>query len=645
VPRATTTPRTIPLAAQNAFRGLLRVVTPVVNLVNRFVQGITGGRGDFAQLARNFTGLVNRTYQNVTGQTWGAQGGTSSAAMSEGTGEEDTPLLPPPPPDIGVSNDRLLELNEEEEETRPFNWNEFFGDDFSLEDIGDSVRESAENFLRFVHGEVDTDAPLLTQIRTLFERVGVTMTAMFTVDPVNENLSMAGVEWINDYLAAPQVLNDMGVAEYAITQIVANADHFDVELGDIEGMTTEEVVNRYLQLLHDREAYATEWGVSLLGLSDEIAQIELFQRTFGESDAVTLDMVRWVGDNIRNFDFDSPNAVDNVIRTYLTTQIVQGQYTQVGELDLESASLHDLALYYQKNLDQPVLTTSEGLDHINLERGRVAELLDAMNREYDRSVYPDASLLLMVGQILWEPADWAITGIEIKRQLEERDYLGAGVNGVLLALPFVSGWMDDLFYHAPDDLTRGGNPLDFGDAENLPGALGNSNVGGLLPTSSVFTVGTRTVTSGNTPIELTVRSYGAEFSENVAKLSGMNYTEENILAIAQNPQLAEAIPGRSVVWLESGNLGTGFVHVGTARNAPTSHIEQMETEFNLDGEQAVVDFVMQTIANETPSAVSSRPGNVPGRVEYALIYEIEGQTLNVAIGDNGYIISFYPGDI
>jgi hypothetical protein len=58
-------------------------------------------------------------------------------------------------------------------------------------------------------------------------------------------------------------------------------------------MTTEEVVNRYLQLLRDREAHATEWGVSLLGLSDEVAQIELFQRTFGVSNEITLDMFQW----------------------------------------------------------------------------------------------------------------------------------------------------------------------------------------------------------------------------------------------------------------------------------------------------------------------------------------------------------------
>jgi hypothetical protein len=143
-------------------------------------------------------------------------------------------------------------------------------------------------------------------------------------------------------------------------------------------------------------------------------------------------------------DYDDPNAVDDVIRTYLTSQIMQDSYAERAQFDPENASLRELALFYRKNLDQPLLTTSEHLDYVGFERGRVAELLDAMRGEYDRSIYPDASLLLMVGQILWEPADWVITGIEIRRQLEERDYLGAGVNATLLAAPILGSWVLDL---------------------------------------------------------------------------------------------------------------------------------------------------------------------------------------------------------
>jgi hypothetical protein len=317
-------------AAQNAFRGIIRIVTPVVNLINRVVQGVTGGRGGIAQLARGLTGLVNQAYQRATGQAWGAQSGTGGAGAGDGASEDDTPALPPPPPtpDIGESDDRLRALNEDDEETRPFNWQEFFGDDFTVEDIGDSMRESAEWFLRFVRGEVDNEVPLLTQIRTLFEEARGRLDAALEPPPVDENWTSLtsetldarfGEGWI-EYIAG-----DENEAQALITLIDYDAqDMFGIDLAsDLQGLTAQEAVDMYIERLGSlpEDPFAVR----------ERAFWETVRNTFGVSQDVTRDLSEFA-----TYELDLPQTISPADADAAVNDLIQ-DYVESGLIDPEAA--------------------------------------------------------------------------------------------------------------------------------------------------------------------------------------------------------------------------------------------------------------------------------------------------------------------
>jgi len=74
-----------------------------------------------------------------------------------------------------------------------------------------------------------------------------------------------------------------------------------------------------------------------------------------------------------------------------------------------------------------------------------------------------------------------------------------------------------------------------------------------------------------------------------------------------------------------------------------NHIRDIRDQFEIQGgDQQVVDFVASVVANNTPVSVTARPGNRPGRLEYQVLYDVDGEQLVVAIGDNGFIVSAYP---
>ncbi len=327
------TPR-IPPAAQNAFRGILRIVTPAVNLVNRLVQGVTGGRGGIAQLARGLTGLVNQAYQRATGQAWGAQGGTgggtSGAGAGDGTGEEGTLPLPSASLlDVAESSDRLRLLNEEEEETRPFNWQEFFGDDFTLEDIGDSVRESAEWFLRFVRGEVDEELPLLTQIRTLFDEARGRLEGEVEPSPVDENWTSLTSETLDAHFGEgwiEYIAGDENEAQALITLIDYDAqDMFGIDLAsDLQGLTAQEAVDMYIEHLGSlpEDPFAVR----------ERAFWETIRNTFGVSQDVTRDLSEFaiyeLGLPQTSNPTDADAAVNDLVQDYVESGLIDSEAVQ-----------------------------------------------------------------------------------------------------------------------------------------------------------------------------------------------------------------------------------------------------------------------------------------------------------------------------
>jgi hypothetical protein len=243
----------------------------------------------------------------------------------------------------------------------PFAILETLGIDDDLQRIGNSFETAAKTFLSFVIPDYDEDEPPLTQIQSLFQRVQGELAELEIPRPVNLDLSDAGVEWIRENYGFYPVVSESALAELTIDQIQNEATSFGIDLGDVEGLTTQEVASRYLEELtqeHSEIQQAnnnywaqafTPWEIpgeqTETALLYEMLATEEFLRTFGVNNEITLDMLQWAEDFIPNMDFSDPALVDEQIRSFLIDEI--SIYNPIPpEVDTENFNIQQLADAY-----------------------------------------------------------------------------------------------------------------------------------------------------------------------------------------------------------------------------------------------------------------------------------------------------------
>lgn len=466
---------------------------------------------------KNLFRTVTRFFQRVVqggqpggevGQPPPGEGGQGESSEEASDNVEDNGYDPVAAEAARKAAEEQRRQAELDEKAREFErWREMYGsqdaeplgEDPDLATIGDSVQNSAEGFLNFIRGEVTDDVTVLTQIRDLFNEIGNTLIEIGTPDPVNEGLSNAGMEWIFENLGVvgSGVLTEVGAAEVAIQMIEQRADRFYIDMGDTQGLTTEETVARYLQLLNEQQE---TFGVSA-ATTDEVQFMTGFIQTFGISDEITLDTFEWARNNLDGVDYDDPDGLENALRSHLVTGINIYMPNPEG-VDLEALSLRDLANFHQwvvlnafddaldeaneipnaqlywnylqaQDIQHPIwgsafstpdeqtaLLSAEGalegnpeylalmeqykyhIEGIGSDLQQSQSLLAAFEGNYEPEVPPDMRLLRMALSF-WEPLDYALTIPEIAQDISEGDWQNALGNSALLIIPGLSGWMND----------------------------------------------------------------------------------------------------------------------------------------------------------------------------------------------------------
>jgi len=169
----------LPTAVQQAAGGFLRVLTPIVNTVNRIVQAFTGGRGALSQYARVVTALVNRVHQTITGQPVGVQ---NSSQVGEPTNPNVSDTPETHRTDLAATNeddswDRIERLRAErarEAQLAPLTQDEFadLTDDWHIDP---STIEAVRDFLDYAIGSGYTDRSDEPELAALAQLVQLTL--------------------------------------------------------------------------------------------------------------------------------------------------------------------------------------------------------------------------------------------------------------------------------------------------------------------------------------------------------------------------------------------------------------------------------------------------------------------------------------
>ena len=454
--------------------------------------------------------------------------------------------------------------------------------------------------------------------------------------------------------------NSQELAQQIIADVQGVATNFGIELGDTRGLSayeilelyTTELAQRFRELSEDSSNEIVNEYPSIISPEDIVSQFHHWkglQNTFGTDEDLTPDVYHWLIHELQS----NPNStipIETQVRNYLLSQF-RGIGAQFDPEDLSTLSLRDLTLLYGERqqrqydnlteeyeartgltwlsdsalmqlemeaslarntqLDMLIANfTSEQMnemsmlvENISASRARLertGDLLLAYDMQYEEPT-ADHSLLLLLGTIVFEPLDWIVTGVEIVQDIKEGDYASAGINTGLLLFPFVSGSLDNIIRYAPDE-PIGGGYIDNAFRSNSQQI---------------------TINLGNDSVTLNQRSWGGEYNDliNIIESEGHNFTRENVIEIAQIHPTMTDIPNVQVAWLEVG----GFRHIVSQNHI--KHIEQSFSNLNLSGEQAVIDFLMETIATQTPISVTSRLNN--GRLEYSLLYEIPGNCYRI----------------
>ena len=86
-------------------------------------------------------------------------------------------------------------------------------------------------------------------------------------------------------------------------------------------------------------------------------------------------------------------------------------------------------------------------------------------------------------------------------------------------------------------------------------------------------------------------------------------------------------PDGQISWLETGTTQSGFEHI------VNRHLSDFQ-EFGVYSETSLNTFLYSTVSQNVPTQITATGQH---------IYTIAGKTLSIIIGDNGYIVTAYPG--
>lgn len=132
-------------------------------------------------------------------------------------------------------------------------------------------------------------------------------------------------------------------------------------------------------------------------------------------------------------------------RQYLIERLLElneEQYMYLMRPSADEISTLQVARMYRDELYSRVPKNDEG-EYFGPTFDHAVMVMD-LERLEGTFTLPDYTLVVVAAQILLEPIDWVVTGIEVIGDLLEGDYESAAINTGLAILPVAGGWMDDV---------------------------------------------------------------------------------------------------------------------------------------------------------------------------------------------------------
>ena len=92
---------------------------------------------------------------------------------------------------------------------------------------------------------------------------------------------------------------------------------------------------------------------------------------------------------------------------------------------------------------------------------------------------------------------------------------------------------------------------------------------------------------------------------------------------------------KSITWLERGDSGSGFNHILERHKSDFKGSQRLDIDSNQDIKNAVMKVIKKGDAQKIPESDGGG---------WAYVKEINGKTVTVIVGSNGYIVTAYPGN-
>lgn len=402
-----------------------------------------------------------------TGHGGGSQGGGGGGSPAGGTqgsqGGAAQPPPPPPPPEFEGDTPEIPRAGQGNTRDTTFNAREFYGDDFDLTVLGDGITAAFVTFLDFVipgNWDREQQATAYQQVRTLFNLATGAFTQQQTeaqVTASNPPLSTAVIPWAREYLD----LNTSNVREIESEirdDLLNRIEQLDLnrENVDLSALSTEELVQWYSQ--HLRRPY----GNLPSGAARLMAGDHPLDRDYVENELNRLNSLLDAMNSV--LPYQSVDAFISVTEWGLSSEADARSFLirNLGQLndynldpDWYEMDTLELIRLWRYELDEFVLAdqnvaadynygafwTSEGQDIDYLAQIQNLQILE---NTYVPPTPPDLTLLGIVASMIFEPVDWVMGSIDVLHDLAEGDFAGAAANIVLMAMPLVPYYTDEV---------------------------------------------------------------------------------------------------------------------------------------------------------------------------------------------------------
>lgn len=348
----------------------------------------------------------------------------------------------------------------------------------------------------FAGGYFETTPDGVRFIRNLTPAESVEISAVsYRPTDIDYRITQNTADWMASRILFDAPTTSEELAGLITEQIAAEAAFYGIELGNIDGLSAKDVLDRYLaglEPLIDRNTVTmtTEGGerisvVSLYTYQDLYSRWRELANTFAPP--INSDVIQWAQDqSFLQLPNSDPDDVEFVIRQYLIEQINLYNPWVSYEIEPYALPLQELSNLYEPLLQaanqhlqqemtsavasippqEPLLSRPFGLvvreqDWINNLSSQYRDPILHLQYEQerlDRDVYanvglreafrmnyetppPDVSLLLFVASVLFDFVDYGLTVPEIIEDVSERNYSDAIVKTALLVLPGFNGRM------------------------------------------------------------------------------------------------------------------------------------------------------------------------------------------------------------